>query len=151
MTNDDRGRAWILINLSHNALSSMEREPAYCCGTVSWGLPPVEYSAMSRACLVICALHNIVLRDLRVILDVICNHILFKILLLLHSNCTDIDWYCSFCSLRDNSGRMVVCKSCKLNWKTQAAHLTMQVTSYRYIWLPCNTHTLTGSKAQWIF
>ena len=23
----------------------------------------------------------------------------------------------------------------------------MQVTSYRYVCLPCNTHTLTGSKA----
>lgn len=113
---------------------------------------PCDCSVKSRVWLVNRALHNIVLCGLRVILYVICNHILFKILLLLCSNPVDTDyWYCSLCSLRDKSGTMVVCKNCELNWKAQGAYLTMQETSQRYVWVPCNPHTLTGSKTPWMF
>lgn len=112
---------------------------------------PCDCSVKSRVRLVNHALHNIVLCGLRVIRYVICNHILFKILLLLYSNSIDTDWYCSLCSLRDRSGKMVVCKNCELTWQAQAAYLTMQETSQRYIWVPCNTLTLTESKTPWMF
>lgn len=69
--------------------------------------------------------HNMVLHDLRVIVSVICGHDLFKILLVFYSDCIDIGWYCSFCTLRYTSGKIIVSKSCKLNPKTKAAHLTV--------------------------